>query len=639
MHNIGKTIGEQHALLIEDEKGLPKKAATPQVMEIQGGRIQKANKKSLNAKGKGKGKGKGKDKSYIPKPKNPKPYAKEHPTKDDACHNYKENDVLYFNAIPCNGIYETDMLNLVPNVNSIYDVSDKRVKHNLDSTYLWHCSLAHISKKQIEKLQHDGLLKSTNEESFDKCVSCLSSKMRRKPFSHRTERANDLLGRIHTDVCDRSMNESYNSCAVNPLIAPRVHAVLNIVPPHRSFDKTTYKYIDPKKRWLLFLLSHLKTKSVCARYVEFLEKNLISQEVSGRAVELEEIQDEDASPSENTSEIPMEVEGFKPPQEEVVPVRRSARTHRASDRLCLNVDVEEYNLGDLNESTNYKAALLDPESNKWVDAMNAEMQSMKVYQVWCLADLPHNSEKLANGLILQTKIDYEETFSPVADIRAIRILIAIAAFYDYEIWQTDVKTVFLNGYLNKDIYMVQTEGFIDPKHPRKASGSNVTFFILYVDDIIIMGNHILSLQSVRSYLEKCFAMKDLGEAAFILGIKIYRDRSKRLIRLSQSAYMYKILKRFRMDNSKHGNIPMQQRFDLNETQGASTTGEVAKRRNGTLLLRREPHWTAVKTILKYLRNTKDVFLVYSGIPEAELRVDCYCDAGFETDRDDIKSQS
>ncbi|GJX52658.1 hypothetical protein Tco_0281027 [Tanacetum coccineum] len=90
MYNMRKTIGELHALLIEYEKGLPKKAATPQVMVFQGGRIQKANKKSLNAKGKGKGKGKGKDKSYIPKPKNPKPSAKEHQTKDDACHHCKE---------------------------------------------------------------------------------------------------------------------------------------------------------------------------------------------------------------------------------------------------------------------------------------------------------------------------------------------------------------------------------------------------------------------------------------------------------------------------------------------------------------------------------------------------------------------
>nr|GFC74296.1 hypothetical protein [Tanacetum cinerariifolium] len=53
----------------------------------------------------------------------------------------------------------------------------------------------------------------------------------------------------------------------------------------------------------------------------------------------------------------------------------------------------------------------------------------------------------------------------------------------------------------------------------------------------------------------------------------------------------------------------------------------------------EAHWTAVKNILKYLRNTKDTFLVYGGDPEAELRVNCYCDAGFETDRDDTKSQT
>ncbi|GJR11915.1 zinc finger, CCHC-type containing protein [Tanacetum coccineum] len=90
-HNMGKTVGELHAMLIEYEKGLPKKAETPQVMMIKGGKIQKSNKKSLKAKGKGKANGKGKDKQvYIPKPKNPKPSAKEHPAKDDTCHHCKE---------------------------------------------------------------------------------------------------------------------------------------------------------------------------------------------------------------------------------------------------------------------------------------------------------------------------------------------------------------------------------------------------------------------------------------------------------------------------------------------------------------------------------------------------------------------
>ncbi|KAJ9536378.1 hypothetical protein OSB04_un000438 [Centaurea solstitialis] len=69
--------------------------------------------------------------------------------------------------------------------------------------------------------------------------------------------------------------------------------------------------------------------------------------------------------------------------------------------------------------------------------------------------------------------------------------------------------------------------------------------------------HVPTLQSVKSWLSKCFQMKDLGEAAYILGIKIYRNRSKRLIRLSQSTYIDKILKKFRMDESKKGFIPMQ----------------------------------------------------------------------------------
>ncbi|GJW12514.1 retrovirus-related pol polyprotein from transposon TNT 1-94 [Tanacetum coccineum] len=155
-----------------------------------------------------------------------------------------------------------------------------------------------------------------------------------------------------------------------------------------------------------------------------------------------------------------------------------------------------------------------------------------------------------DGLIMM------KTFSfPVADIRAIRILIAIAAYHDYEIWKMDVKTSFLNRYLFEEVYMEQPKGFVNPKYLNrvcklkrsiyrlkqasrqwnkrfndeinkfgftqncdepcvylKASGSNVTFLILYVDDILIMGNNIPMLQDVKSYLGRCFAMKDLGEA-------------------------------------------------------------------------------------------------------------------------------
>ena len=65
-------------------------------------------------------------------------------------------------------------------------------------------------------------------------------------------------------------------------------------------------------------------------------------------------------------------------------------------------------------------------------------------------------------------IDYDETFSPVAMLKSIRILIAIAAYHDYEIWKMDVKTVFLNGNLLEDVYMTQPEGFVQPKNSDKV---------------------------------------------------------------------------------------------------------------------------------------------------------------------------
>ncbi|GKF93042.1 hypothetical protein Tco_0279761 [Tanacetum coccineum] len=80
-----------------------------------------------------------------------------------------------------------------------------------------------------------------------------------------------------------------------------------------------------------------------------------------------------------------------------------------------------------------RAALLDPESKKWLDAMNVEMQSMKDNDVWVLVELPPNARTVGSKWLFKKKTDMDG-----ADIRAIRILIAIAAYYDYEIWQMDV---------------------------------------------------------------------------------------------------------------------------------------------------------------------------------------------------------
>nr|GEY85502.1 hypothetical protein [Tanacetum cinerariifolium] len=102
-----------------------------------------------------------------------------------------------------------------------------------------------------------------------------------------------------------------------------------------------------------------------------------------------------------------------------------------------------------------------------------------------------------------------------------------------------------------------------------------------------------------------------------------------------------ILKRYSMENSKRRSIPMQEMLKLRKLQGASTPAEMKHMQNVPYASTNpgDIHWTTVKNILKYLRNTKDMFLVYGGNLKRELRVSCYTDAGYLTDADDLKSQT
>jgi hypothetical protein len=172
-----------------------------------------------------------------------------------------------------------------------------------------------------------------------------------------------------------------------------------------------------------------------------------------------------------------------------------------------------------------------------------------------------------------------------------------------------VKMTFLNENLTKDVYVTQFEDFVDPKHAgkicklqksiyglrqasrswnlcfdgvvkgfgfvknieepcvyKKVNGSAVVFLVLYVDDILLIGNDISMLEVIKSSLRKSFSMKDLGEATYILDIKIYRDRSKMLIGLSQDAYIDKILNSFNMQDSKKGFLSMLHGINLSKNQ-------------------------------------------------------------------------
>ena len=195
----------------------------------------------------------------------------------------------------------------------------------------------------------------------------------------------------------------------------------------------------------------------------------------------------------------------------------------------------------------------------------------------------------------------------------------------------------------------------------------IVFLVLYVDCLLLIGNDILALQNVKSWLGSCFSMKDLGEAAYILGIKIYRDKSKRMIGLSHNTYIDKVLNRFSMQNSKGGFLPMCQGISLSKTQCPTmkderdrmskipyasaigsimyvmlcTRSDVSYALSMTSRYQSDPdesHWTTIKNILKYFRRSKDTFLIYGG-QEDELVINGYTDASFQSDKDDFRSQS
>ncbi|KAJ9545069.1 hypothetical protein OSB04_024776 [Centaurea solstitialis] len=295
-------------------------------------------------------------------------------------------------------------------------------------------------------------------------------------------------------------------------------------------------------------------------------------------VDLQEVEEEDTLPIVEPVAQQEHVEAQPETVEEVQTqdLRRSTRIRQEPDRyLGFLVSQDD---GDLNEPTFYGEAVSGSESEQWQEAMKAEMQSMYDNQVWELRDLPQHCRAVGRKWVFKKKtdmdgnvhtfkarlvakgftqthgIDYDKTCSPVAMLNSIRILMAISAYFNYEIWQMDVKTAFLNGKLTEDVYMQQPEGFVDPNNPDKVckllksiyglkqasrswnlhfderikefgfaksefepcvytkfSGSVVTFLVLYVDDILLIGNDVPTLQNVKTWLSKCFQMKDLGE--------------------------------------------------------------------------------------------------------------------------------
>nr|GEV61693.1 retrotransposon protein, putative, Ty1-copia subclass [Tanacetum cinerariifolium] len=218
------------------------------------------------------------------------------------------------------------------------------------------------------------------------------------------------------------------------------HRTPPYMPQHNGYPKGTIGYS---------FYNSSENKVFVAWNAKFFENDLIDLKANRSVEDLKLIQEEDTNPFLDTSlDHEEDDQEIDEPQSDISPIRNSSRIRRAPDRMCLYIDAEEHELGDLDEPVNYKAALMDPESNKWLDAMNMEMQYMKDNDVWVLVELPPNARTdgskwlfkkntdmdgavyvfkarlVAKGFTQTYRVDYEKTFSPVADIRAIRILIA-----------------------------------------------------------------------------------------------------------------------------------------------------------------------------------------------------------------------
>ncbi|PNX82538.1 putative retrotransposon Ty1-copia subclass protein, partial [Trifolium pratense] len=321
----------------------------------------------------------------------------------------------------------------------------------------------------------------------------------------------------------------------------------------------------------------------------------------------------------------------------------------------------------------------------------------------------YKARLVAKGYSQREGIDYKETFSPVSTKDAFRVVMALVAHFDLELHQMDVKTAFLNGELAEDVYMFQPEGFAEAGKEHlvcklnksiyglkqasrqwylkfdqvvtsfgfkenasdqciylKTSGSNFIILVLYVDDILLASSCINLLNETRKMLSSHFDMKDLGDASVVLGIQIFRDRSRGVLGLSQKGYIEKILKRFNMhscspcaapilkgDKLSNSNCPQNDKetVEMEKVPYASAVGslmyaqvctrpDIAFAVNYLGRYLSNPglgHWKAVKKVLRYLQGTKDYMLTYK--KSDQLEVIGYSDSDLAGCLDDRKSTS
>ncbi|KAL4291223.1 hypothetical protein GQ457_14G014660 [Hibiscus cannabinus] len=317
--------------------------------------------------------------------------------------------------------------------------------------------------------------------------------MTKAPFNGKGERASDLLGLIHSDVCGPmntqakggfqyfiTFTNDFKRYGYIYLMRHKSEAVekfkefKNEVWGCKAFFKHHMSTkLEPKSQKCTFVGYTKETKGYyfydpkenrvfVARTGVFLEKEFLSKKGSGRNIELEEVQQQQVHEPE-VEDISQVVEENSTDLE-TQPLRRSTRECHEPERYGFLITTHaDIILVDQYEPKTYQEAVSSPDSEKWLEARRSVMDSMSEIQTY-------KGRLVDKGFRQIHGVDYDKTFSPVAMFQSIRILLAIVAFHDYEIWQMDVKTAFLNGKLEEDVYMTQPEGFGTPENAGKQKG-------------------------------------------------------------------------------------------------------------------------------------------------------------------------
>ncbi|GKB21454.1 putative ribonuclease H-like domain-containing protein, partial [Tanacetum coccineum] len=239
------------------------------------------------------------------------------------------------------------------------------------------------------------------------------------------------------------------------------------------------------------------------------------------------------------------------------------------------------------------------------DAMQEELLQFKIQKVWILVDLPfgkraigtkwvYRNKKDERGVIVRNKvrlvaqgyrqeegIDYDEVFALMARIEDIMIFLAFASYMGFIVYQMDMKSSFLYGTINEEVYVSQPPGFVDPKFPKKSGYRRgtieKTLFIkkdkndimlvqVYVDDIIFGSTKRSWCDEFEALMKSRFQMSYMGELTFFLGLQVKQKVYG--IFISQDKYVAKILKKFDFTSVKTASTPI-------ETQKPFTKDEEA----------------------------------------------------------------